>query len=362
MSNRIWKSNHQPRAKRSQLRASSSFGFFAGTDASDEVKKVFTSEVDGLLDQNKGPATKSTTLYQRAMTLMADLSRYNDWDDRCWLRCRTRATLMSEISILAADNKPTPSTPTAPGPSFVAPSAVIQPPPKPPVAPSRPSRAPSGKPIAYDDVKGSIGSQLRDLESANKGPATRSTTLMQRASTMLADLNQYEPWTDSSRGLMGGSAYKSWEDTRTILYVLINDNRPLAATPGAALPPLPSAPPPPKAIVTTTPPPTAPATSASRPAATPAAAPVSTYTPPVYTPPAYQSYNRTAPAASGGVNIPTVALTHLQMPAIPTPPVNRPAASPPQQAPATPNNTMLIAGIAGGAALLLLVVALAMRK
>lgn len=100
-------------------------GSFAGVEASDDVRIAFSSQLDSLKSQNRGPGTRSTTLYQRAMTVIADLVRYTPWDSS-WAPIKlggyySSAEIRSGLDDIAYNNKPL----SGPTPSIPAPPPII---------------------------------------------------------------------------------------------------------------------------------------------------------------------------------------------------------------------------------------------
>lgn len=375
--------------KRNQPRRKN-LGFFAGSiQASETEKNYLTVQAENALRTSL--TDRPDSVINTCKVLFAKLDTFLPWSDTglgyIGDRYSDSQTIRSNLQGAnrnGLSRKPATGTPTAPG--FTPPPPVSTTPvvpvsvatetvrnvvsrefvadvgrtvtiPRAPT-PAVPTMGPSGKPIPSETIKGSFGSQIKDIEAANKGPAIRSTTLTQRATTIFNDLAQYEPWTDSSYGVFGGPFYKSWSDSRNILSIIINYNRPQATTPGAPLPPLPRAIAPPPPIGTTAP---------SQPQAQPQSQPQPQAPPPPprpnFTEMAAGISSILAPLATVGAGVfqtqQQANLARLQA---------RQAAAPsygPQPMymapPASGNNTLLIAGVAGGAALLLLIVVLAMR-
>lgn len=104
------------------------FGYFAGVDANDDVRASFSSQLDSLKGQDRGPAEKSTTIYQRAMSMISDLVRYNAWDSS-WAPVALggyygSADIRQQLDNIAYNNKPAVSA-TSPAPAIPPPPPVI---------------------------------------------------------------------------------------------------------------------------------------------------------------------------------------------------------------------------------------------
>lgn len=373
------------------------FGNFAATTAvpTNAFKVSMTNASQRLAEQARSlPVNMLDPVIAESSALLAGVNAHQTWDenqtvycgiafaDPCWAN---KTTVKQNLQIAydtartrkaAASGQPPPANAPlanqAPvqtvniGRETIAqtPTAIVERATEivtPTPAPTGPTRGPSGKPIASKDVKGALSSQVKELKASNKGPTTRSTTLSQRSQTVLADLNQYEPWTDSS---WFGPAYETWQTLRTDLYALIADNRPLATTPGAPAPALPPAPAPPPPIVQGqgAQPRTQPVSNQTQPSPTATPTPPAAPSGPNFTDMAAGISSILNPLATAGAGIfqsqQQANLARLQLrqqaPAAPQVPMYMPI-------PSGGNNTLLIAGVVGGAVLLLLIVVLATR-